>query len=110
MNYLDWLAQQDLETCTFKEAFEAGAAVKEAEIAAIKQAICDPENQPSQFGTVTVEMFYAVSNERDQLREQVAMLRKHLSLAIIGLDESWEELNESRVELMRVAIADTEPK
>ena len=36
MTYLDWLAQQDLETCTFKEAFQAGASSRDAEIARLK--------------------------------------------------------------------------
>lgn len=161
MKFYDWLAQQDLDTCTFEMAFKAGAAIREEEMAALKSrlevsdtgfdgiasrdetirlletsldslrsqiknlndvmrgelcAVChrpphvcdDPDCVPATAEIAERERYLIAKN--DQLREQVAMLRKHLSLAIIGLDESWEELNESRVELMRVAIAETEPK
>ena len=108
MNYLDWLAQQDLDTCTFEMAFKAGAASRDAEIAELKTV--PMKYRRMAFNAQLQDEVAELAKERDQLRNQVAMLRKHLSLAIIGLDESWEELNESRVELMRVAIAETESK
>ena len=63
MTYLDWLAQQDLETCTFKEAFQAGAASRDAEVARLEQTIA--------FQKAAWTTDY---EERDQLREQVAAL------------------------------------
>lgn len=40
-----------------------------AENEAIHQAITDPENQPSQFGTVTLTMYEALKAQRDALLE-----------------------------------------
>ena len=114
------------EKSAARKGWQAGVAIRDSEIAGLMDEIHRIQNGSIRrdmemrlhnafiYGTSHPEMY---KNELDycreknsQLREHVAMLRKHLSLAIIGLDESWEELNESRVELMRVAIAETEPK
>lgn len=53
---------------------EADNAAKDAEREAIMQAITDPENQPSKFGTVTIAFFnekIAAKNARAKTLEQV---------------------------------------
>lgn len=47
------------------------AEAAEAEVAAIKQAISDPENQPSQFGTVPVAMLQAANRRADSAEAEV---------------------------------------
>ena len=42
-----------------------------AENEAIHQAITDPENQPSQFGTVTFAMYEALEAQRDAIQQVV---------------------------------------
>ena len=42
-----------------------------AEVEAIHQAITDPENQPSQFGTVTFAMYEALEAQRDAIQQVV---------------------------------------
>ena len=42
-----------------------------AENEAIHQAITDPENQPSQFGTVTLTMYEALKAQRDAIQQVV---------------------------------------
>lgn len=70
MTYLDWLAQQDLENCTFKEAFQAGAASRDAEVARLKTV-------PMKYRRM--EFNAQLQKENDQLREQVALLRDEVT-------------------------------
>ncbi|MBM7328757.1 hypothetical protein JS562_37700 [Agrobacterium sp. S2] len=56
------------------KTLEAHNAAKDAEREAIMQAITDPENQPSKFGTVTIAFFnekIAAKNARAKTLEQV---------------------------------------
>ena len=46
---------------------------------AIHQAITDPENQPSQFGTVTFAMYEALEAQRDALLEALKLARPYIS-------------------------------
>lgn len=60
--------QHTLEPCETDAA--SAVAALQAEIAAIKQAITDPENQPSQFGTVTYQMFELEKTKRIYWRKK----------------------------------------
>ena len=95
MTYLNWLAQQDLETCTFKSAYEAGAASRDAEIHHLQMALAD------------TEALEAGTAERcDQLREQVALLRKAVTDAANHVKPTCFDLYDKLIK----ALAATEPK
>lgn len=111
MTYLNWLAQQDLETCTFKSAYEAGAASRDAEIHHLQMALAD------------TEALEAGTAERcDQLREQVALLREEVTrcrdwfeaqakVKSKGSPSSWElMLLRDERDAADEALAATEPK
>jgi len=42
----------------------------------LTQPLTDPENQPSQFGTVTLEMYEALATEKDR---EIAELKAHIN-------------------------------
>ena len=57
-----------------------------AELESIKQAITDPENQPSQFGTVTVEY---MNREIEAEREEIASEFEKLHENVKHLNNYW---------------------
>lgn len=88
MTYLDWLAQQDLENCTFKEAFQAGAASRDAEVTSLTNQrdyeFVRAENALMERDQLIAEIERKMSaggfvlKENDQLREQMALLRESI--------------------------------
>ena len=58
----------------------------------LMQSITDPENQPSQHGTVTLEYHEAVSQERDALRAKLAALEAQEPVAEYIRHEGWDGL------------------
>ena len=76
MTYLDWLAQQDLETCTFKEAFQAGAASRDAEVQRLQMALADTE--ALELGT---------AERCDQLRAHINLLISAIKVVEIDSEE-----------------------
>jgi hypothetical protein len=59
----------------------------QAELVSIKQAITDPENQPSQFGTVTVDYMQRFMDAERQI--VVDSLKRQAELAVDDFDRRW---------------------
>lgn len=59
----------------------------QAELVSIKQAITDPENQPSQFGTVTVDYMHRFMDAERQI--VVDSLKRQAELAVDDFDRRW---------------------
>lgn len=91
-------------------SFQAGAASRDAEIADLKSQIADWEwsyNNPNGFKARN----HAVIGERDQLREQVALLREALLTCSAGDFSTGHVIYPSFDEkLVEEALAATEPK
>ena len=83
-NYHDSMIDEIAENLRLRELGGAGpdeniTAMTERVIRerdSLVQIVTDPENQPSQFGTVTLEMYRAVEAERDALRVALESLCK----------------------------------
>ena len=65
-----------------------------------QQSITDPENQPSQYGTVTLEMYEALESE-------ITTLKSALREAHVFLDHCWRDvqLNDFSFEYLEKTIA-----
>ncbi len=57
-------------------AHAAGRASRDGEVEAIHQAITDPENQPSQFGTVTLAMYEKLESKIELLERKNRLITK----------------------------------
>lgn len=64
------------------ESLKAKLKVAEEALASIKQAISDPANQPSQFGTVPLSMYEALQMAQDQTDDKLAETRRELEVAL----------------------------
>jgi hypothetical protein len=84
INVVELIAERDSLTAELakKDAEIDEAATKALDYASkyndIVQSITDPENQPSQYGTVTLAMYHALTAERDALAKKVEVLRDAL--------------------------------
>ena len=71
------------------------------QVAKLEEDVAHWKYQADEAGMLRVRY----GNTIVQQAEAIRMKDAALSLALIGLDESWEELNEDRVEGMRKALA-----
>lgn len=87
----------------YAEGYRLGSASRDAEVAELQKAI--DENW------VTHQQIVAASKERDQLREQVAILREALLTCSVGDFSTGHVIYPSFDEkLVEEALAATEPK
>lgn len=80
----------------------------EAENAALKEQVAQLESLVSRYSKGMRENLAEALKGQETIAQQAEAIRmkdEALSLAMIGLDESWEELNEDRVEGMRKDLA-----
>jgi len=85
------------------KGFQAGAASRDAEVAELQKAIDD--------NWITHQQVVAAKRERDQLREQVVLLREALLTCSVGDFSTGHVIYPSFDEkLVEEALAATEPK
>ena len=93
----DGNCRDDMARCYCLDEIKEISAALRAEGSVIKQAITDPENQPSQYGTVTLEFHEAALRaERNRRLGEVLALIAHkrtsskfeVSLALMDLSDA----------------------